>query len=165
MFTPTKGVITPSRKSLGKRQCQAVRSPVAVVTCSGVQSSHSYPRCQVGAGYVRLNKTVSVEQVRAVQHMNQVEAAKALGMGTTQLKMQCRKLGIARWPYRKLMSCRSLAASCEHAARKTANSEVSAKLKGMASELRAAEVRARAASDGWIYCSHCDCASRRQRVS
>ena len=98
-------------------------------------------------------------------HLPLRAAAAQVGLGTTQFKLQCRKLGIARWPYRKLMSCRSLAASCEHAARKTANSEVSAKLKGMASELRAAEVRARAASDGWIYCSHCDCASRRQRVS
>ena len=103
---------------------------------------------------MRPDKTVTVEQVRAVQHMNQVEAAKALGMGTTQLKMQCRKLGIARWPYRKLMSCRSLAASCELAARKTANSEVSAKLKGMASELRAVEVRSRAAHLMGGYIAH-----------
>ena len=36
------------------------------------------------------------------------QAAMELDMGVTSLKKRCRKVGIGRWPYRKLMSLQTL---------------------------------------------------------
>ena len=58
-----------------------------------------------------------------------------------QLKLQCRKLGIPRWPYRRLKSIRNMARTCETTAMR-ANSSVKRQLQAWASQLHALEVRA-----------------------
>eukprot|EP00960_Hanusia_phi_P045379 757200-Hanusia_phi.AAC.2 len=45
---------------------------------------------------------LSLDSISPYFHMKQVEAAKRLGISSTSLKTACRKLGIARWPYRIL---------------------------------------------------------------
>ena len=46
--------------------------------------------------------TVSVETVQNLQHMPQSQAAAHIGISATALKRACRKLGIDRWPFRRL---------------------------------------------------------------
>ena len=58
-----------------------------------------------------------------------------------QLKLQCRKLGIPRWPYRRLKSIRNMARTCETTATR-ANSSVKRQLQAWASQLHALEVSA-----------------------
>ena len=58
-----------------------------------------------------------------------------------QLKLQCRKLGIPRWPYRRLKSIRNMARTCETTAMR-ANSSVKRQLQAWASQLHALEVSA-----------------------
>lgn len=54
-----------------------------------------------------------LKQVQEVFHLPISEAASKLGMGVTVLKKQCRKIGIPRWPYRKLASIEKLIQSVE----------------------------------------------------
>jgi hypothetical protein len=54
-----------------------------------------------------------LKQVQEVFHLPISEAATKLGMGVTVLKKQCRKIGIPRWPYRKLASIEKLIHSVE----------------------------------------------------
>ena len=51
--------------------------------------------------------------VQTVFHLPISDAASRLGMGVTVLKKQCRKIGIPRWPYRKLASIEKLIESVE----------------------------------------------------
>ena len=45
-------------------------------------------------------------------HLPLRAAAAQVGLGTTQFKLQCRKLGIKRWPYRKLKGLATAIATC-----------------------------------------------------
>lgn len=55
------------------------------------------------------------EDILAVQHLPLKEAATVVGLGTTQFKIQCRRLGISKWPHRQLKSISSLLQSCKQA--------------------------------------------------
>jgi len=63
----------------------------------------------------RRGKEITMSQLREVQTLSQQEAADALCMGTTQFKAQCRRLGVMRWPHRKLKSLSSLVDACRKA--------------------------------------------------
>ena len=47
---------------------------------------------------------VTEELLSQYYHLPSEEACKAIGIGLTVLKRQCRKFGISRWPYRKIRS-------------------------------------------------------------
>ena len=51
----------------------------------------------------KVSKELTLEDIKPYFHLNIEVAAPALGMGLTMLKRKCRKLGIPRWPKRKVM--------------------------------------------------------------
>eukprot|EP00803_Ostreobium_quekettii_P005545 evm.model.scf_137.12 EVM.evm.TU.scf_137.12 scf_137:110461-112684(+) len=50
----------------------------------------------------RLVSSISLEELSTYFGMTSEAAAKKLGVGLTVMKRQCRKLGVDRWPYRKV---------------------------------------------------------------
>ena len=57
------------------------------------------------AGGKRAEKAaLTLEKLSSCFHLPSEEACKQLGVGLTVLKRQCRKFGIARWPFRKMKS-------------------------------------------------------------
>ena len=52
--------------------------------------------------------TVDIEALQPLFIMPQPEAAKALGISLTSLKMTCRRLGIHRWPYQRCARTRDI---------------------------------------------------------
>ncbi|KAK9813220.1 hypothetical protein WJX72_010939 [[Myrmecia] bisecta] len=58
---------------------------------------------------------LTLEALQAHYHLPSAEAANNLGVGVTVLKKCCRKLGIRRWPYRKLKSMDNLIEGVQHA--------------------------------------------------
>jgi len=61
---------------------------------------------------------VGVEDLRKVFVLPRAQAANCLKISTNCLKRLCRKQGIDRWPYRKIVSLENLAESCRKDARK-----------------------------------------------
>lgn len=57
---------------------------------------------------------ITREQLSAYYHLPMAEVAHELGMCPTLLKRICRRVGIARWPYRKLRSIDRTVAALEH---------------------------------------------------
>jgi hypothetical protein len=62
-----------------------------------------------GAG----NKALTFEQVSRHFSMPIMQAARELNVGLTVLKKRCRKLGIPRWPHRKVRSLQTLITSVQ----------------------------------------------------
>ncbi|XP_026658339.2 protein RKD1-like [Phoenix dactylifera] len=56
----------------------------------------------------REEKALTFEEVSRCFYMPITQAAKELNVGVTLLKRKCRKLGIPRWPHRKLKSLQTL---------------------------------------------------------
>jgi len=50
----------------------------------------------------RKKTDIGLETLSQYFHLTQAEACKALGLGGTSLKKVCRRLGIERWPHRKV---------------------------------------------------------------
>ena len=48
---------------------------------------------------------LTLQEIAARTHMPLQGAADSFGVSTTTLKQACRRLGIARWPYRRRRSC------------------------------------------------------------
>ena len=46
--------------------------------------------------------TVTLDTIKAWQHLPQHQAAMCIGVSKTALKNACRKLGLERWPYKRL---------------------------------------------------------------
>lgn len=61
-----------------------------------------------GRGKRPVPSTLSREVISSYFHMPLLHAAEKLGIGETALKEMCRKVGIPRWPYRKLKSLEAL---------------------------------------------------------
>lgn len=110
---------------------------------------------------------LTLEAVRAVQHLALRAAAARCNMGTTQVrvrhatpttcrapaharptppqfKLQCRKLGIARWPHRKLKSLNGLITSCKAASGRMRSEKLKDALTEWTAQLEAVKARARA---------------------
>ncbi|GFR44367.1 hypothetical protein Agub_g5589 [Astrephomene gubernaculifera] len=56
-----------------------------------------------GRGGGRGGGALALETLQGSFHLPVVDAARTLGVSTTELKRRCRQLGIRRWPQRKLM--------------------------------------------------------------
>jgi len=103
---------------------------------AGRRGPQRYPRSPYGS---QLTDT----SMRAVLHLSLGQAAAACHMGTTQFKLQCRKLGVLRWPHRKLASVRGLLEWIEYSLRaRAATPDVLAKLAVWKSALEAVQMRA-----------------------
>ncbi|XP_031124394.1 protein RKD1-like [Ipomoea triloba] len=61
-----------------------------------------------GRGRRPVPSTLSREVISSYFHMPVCQAAEELGIGETTLKERCRKVGIPRWPHRKLKSLEAL---------------------------------------------------------
>nr|GMC80176.1 protein RKD1-like [Ipomoea batatas] len=61
-----------------------------------------------GRGRHSVPSTLSREVISSYFHMPVCQAAEELGIGETTLKERCRKVGIPRWPHRKLKSLEAL---------------------------------------------------------
>nr|GMD39173.1 Protein RKD1 [Ipomoea batatas] len=61
-----------------------------------------------GRGRRPVPSTLSREVIFSYFHMPVCQAAEELGIGETTLKERCRKVGIPRWPHRKLKSLEAL---------------------------------------------------------
>jgi hypothetical protein len=95
-----------------------------------------FPRSPYGSA-------LTEEAMRSVLHLSLGDAALACHMGTTQFKLQCRKLGVRRWPHRKLASVRGLLEWIEHTvSTRAAADEVLDKLGVWKSALEAIQLKA-----------------------
>lgn len=68
-------------------------------------------------------KDLNLTAIGKLFHLPIAVAAKQLGVGATVLKKKCRKLGIPRWPYRKLKSMDNVSNNLERFCRRTIDSE------------------------------------------
>jgi len=101
--------------------------------------------------------SLTLSRVREVQGLSLREAAAACFMGTTQFKLQCRKLGVARWcgprhcprpcltrnarPHRQVKSLQSLLASCRALSRRDATADAKLSLDAWLVELERLQAR------------------------
>lgn len=68
-------------------------------------------------------KDLDLEVIATLFHLPISEAAKRLGVGATVLKKRCRRLGIPRWPYRKLKSLDNVCSNLEKYCHKAVDSK------------------------------------------
>jgi hypothetical protein len=76
-----------------------------------------------------------------LQDMELVVAARRFKLGTTQFKLQCRSLGVTRWPFRTLKSLQRLITSCATKREETLCSTRQDTLRVWEDSLRAVKVR------------------------
>ncbi|KAK3155264.1 hypothetical protein QOZ80_2BG0201060 [Eleusine coracana subsp. coracana] len=74
--------------------------------CDGMEKGTKMQGRRGGGGADK--KVLTFEQVSPHFSMPIKQAARELNVGLTVLKKQCRKLGFARWPYRKVKSLETL---------------------------------------------------------
>eukprot|EP00960_Hanusia_phi_P035242 751570-Hanusia_phi.AAC.5 len=63
-------------------------------------------KARIGTGKKMRIKNVELdrEKITSLFHLRQEEAAKALSVSLTSLKVACRRLGINRWPYERIFT-------------------------------------------------------------
>jgi len=66
---------------------------------------------------------LDLKVIATLFHLPISEAAKHLGVGATVLKKRCRRLGIPRWPYRKLKSLDNVSSNLEKYCHKAVDSK------------------------------------------
>jgi hypothetical protein len=75
---------------------------------NGIVKVHLFPRRKAGDHIFpekgRLPVKVDRETVESLFGVPQPDAARALGISLTSLKQVCRKLGVTRWPYQRLLN-------------------------------------------------------------
>ncbi|CAD6242406.1 unnamed protein product [Miscanthus lutarioriparius] len=88
----------------------------ALIESANVQTVAEIPgrRC---VGSSETKKELTFEQVSRHFSVTIKQAARELNVGVTVLKKQCRKLGIPRWPHRKVKSLQKLVDNVQNGAR------------------------------------------------
>ncbi|KAL6912138.1 hypothetical protein ACP4OV_000943 [Aristida adscensionis] len=84
-------------------------------------------------------KELTFEQVSRHFSMPIRQAAQKLGVGLTLLKLQCRRLGIPRWPHRKLKSLQTLVNNVEELSGEQHGPEVRRVVKSLLQERKMIE--------------------------
>jgi hypothetical protein len=79
----------------------------ALIESANVQMVTEIPERR-GGGFSETKKELTFEQVSRRFSVPIKQAARELNVGVTVLKKQCRKLGIPRWPHRKVKSLQKL---------------------------------------------------------
>ena len=110
--------------------CCVVSIPSHAPATSLVNCTHRWPRHRGARGASDADVSPQLEAL----------TRPAARLPYPQLKLQCRMLGIPRWPYRRLKSIRKMARTCETTAMR-ANSAVKRQLQAWANQLHALEVR------------------------
>jgi len=53
-------------------------------------------------------RLINTETIASVVFLNESDAARVFGMGTTRFKVNCRRIGITFWPHRRLTALKNL---------------------------------------------------------
>nr|GME07148.1 protein RKD1 [Ipomoea batatas] len=101
--TPFGTVICSCRIVVSSDDTSVESSEVGEVTIVEDNSSK-----KEGIGRHSVPSTLNREVISSYFHMPVCQAAEELGIGETTLKERCRKVGIPRWPHRKLKSLEAL---------------------------------------------------------
>lgn len=78
------------------RSYHLLRHAFGIVNVDGLQP------CNQDKKTKRVGQQLTLEDIKPYFQLNIEDAAKALGVGLTMFKRKCRKVGIPRWPKRKV---------------------------------------------------------------